>query len=36
MLKEMLFDSKPKMKVYAFVGPSENGKSYRAQMIESE
>jgi uncharacterized alkaline shock family protein YloU/cytidylate kinase len=36
MLKEMLFDSKPKMKVYAFVGPSGTGKSYRAQMVASE
>ncbi len=26
----------PKMKVYAFVGPSGTGKSYRAQMVASE
>ena len=29
----MLFE---KMKVYAFVGPSGTGKSYRAQMVASE
>ena len=29
----MLFD---KIKVYAFVGPSGTGKSYRAQMVASE
>lgn len=31
--KNMLFE---KMKVYAFVGPSGTGKSYRAQMVASE
>ena len=29
----MLFE---KIKVYAFVGPSGTGKSYRAQMVASE
>ena len=28
--------SQPKIKVYAFVGPSGTGKSYRAQMVASE
>lgn len=34
----MLFDQlqRNKMKVYAFVGPSGTGKSYRAQMVASE
>ena len=37
----MLIDPKyilidPRMKVYAFVGPSGTGKSYRAQMVASE
>ena len=27
---------KQKMKVYAFVGPSGTGKSYRAQLVASE
>ena len=31
----MLFDTH-KMKVYAFVGPSGTGKSYRAQMVAGE
>lgn len=31
----MLF-SQHKMKVYAFVGPSGTGKSYRAQMVANE
>ena len=34
----MLIDTinKKKIKVYAFVGPSGTGKSYRAQMVASE
>lgn len=28
-----LFDFMEKIKVYAFVGPSGTGKSYRAQMV---
>ena len=34
----MLIDKfiEPKIKVYAFVGPSGTGKSYRAQMVASE
>ena len=35
LLKDMLIGSK-KIKVYAFVGPSGTGKSYRAQMVASE
>ena len=33
LLKELLGN---KIKVYAFVGPSGTGKSYRAQMVASE
>ena len=34
----MIFDPQPlqKIKVYAFIGPSGTGKSYRAQMVASE
>jgi len=32
----MLFDNMHKIKVYAFVGPSGTGKSYRAQMVANE
>ena len=35
LLKDMLIGNK-KIKVYAFVGPSGTGKSYRAQMVASE
>ncbi len=31
-----MFERKPRMKVYAFVGPSGTGKSYRAQMVASD
>ena len=34
MILDELFGSK--IKVYAFVGPSGTGKSYRAQMVASE
>ena len=34
MILEEIFNSK--IKVYAFVGPSGTGKSYRAQMVASE
>jgi len=33
MILEEIFNSK--IKVYAFVGPSGTGKSYRAQMVAS-
>ena len=33
---EIMFERKPRMKVYAFVGPSGTGKSYRAQMVASD
>ena len=36
LLKDMLIKDNKKIKVYAFVGPSGTGKSYRAQMIASE
>ena len=32
----MIFEQQNKMKVYAFVGPSGTGKSYRAQMVAGE
>lgn len=32
----MIFEQHNKMKVYAFVGPSGTGKSYRAQMVAGE
>ena len=32
----MIFETQPKVKVYAFIGPSGTGKSYRAQMVASE
>ena len=34
LLKDVLGGNK--IKVYAFVGPSGTGKSYRAQMVASE
>ena len=34
MILDEIFNSK--IKVYAFVGPSGTGKSYRAQMVASE
>ena len=36
LLKYMLIKDNKKIKVYAFVGPSGTGKSYRAQMVASE
>ena len=36
LLKDMLKKDNKKIKVYAFVGPSGTGKSYRAQMVASE
>ena len=36
LLKDMLIKNNKKIKVYAFVGPSGTGKSYRAQMVASE
>lgn len=36
LLKDMLIKDNKKIKVYAFVGPSGTGKSYRAQMVASE
>ena len=36
LLRDMLIKDNKKIKVYAFVGPSGTGKSYRAQMIASE
>ncbi len=36
LLKEMKLPFANKIKVYAFVGPSGTGKSYRAQMVASE
>ena len=36
LLKDIKLPSINKIKVYAFVGPSGTGKSYRAQMIASE
>ena len=36
VLKDMLIAGNKKIKVYAFVGPSGTGKSYRAQMVASE
>ena len=39
MLLDEIKDKLPfmkKIKVYAFVGPSGTGKSYRAQMVASE
>ena len=36
LLKDMLMKDNKKIKVYAFVGPSGTGKSYRAQMVASE
>ena len=35
LLKDMLVKGNKKIKVYAFVGPSGTGKSYRAQMVAS-
>ena len=35
LLKDMLIKDNKKIKVYAFVGPSGTGKSYRAQMVAS-
>ena len=32
----MLLDFLNKIRVYAFVGPSGTGKSYRAQMVAGE
>ncbi len=32
----MIFENQPKITVYAFIGPSGTGKSYRAQMVASE
>ena len=34
ILDDLIFENK--IKVYAFVGPSGTGKSYRAQMVASE
>ena len=36
LLKDMLIKDNKKIKIYAFVGPSGTGKSYRAQMVASE
>ena len=36
LLKDMLIKDNKKIKVYAFVGPSGTGQSYRAQMVASE
>lgn len=36
LLKDLLTKDNKKIKVYAFVGPSGTGKSYRAQMVASE
>ena len=36
LLKDMLIKDNKKIKVYAFVGPSGTGKSYRAQMVAGE
>ena len=36
LLKDILMKENKKIKVYAFVGPSGTGKSYRAQMVASE
>ena len=36
LLKDMLMKDNKKIKVYAFVGPSGTGKSYRAQMVAGE
>ena len=36
LLRDMLTKDNKKIKVYAFVGPSGTGKSYRAQMVASE
>lgn len=36
LLRDMLIKDNKKIKVYAFVGPSGTGKSYRAQMVASE
>ena len=36
LLKDIKLPFINKIKVYAFVGPSGTGKSYRAQMIASE
>ncbi len=36
LLRDMLLKENKKIKVYAFVGPSGTGKSYRAQMVASE
>ena len=36
LLKDMLIKDNKKIKVYAFVGPSGTGKSFRAQMVASE
>lgn len=36
LLKDMIIKGNKKIKVYAFVGPSGTGKSYRAQMVAGE
>lgn len=36
LLKDKIIGGNNKIKVYAFVGPSGTGKSYRAQMVASE
>ena len=36
LLKDLKLPFANKIKVYAFVGPSGTGKSYRAQMVASE
>ena len=36
LLKDLKLPFINKLKVYAFVGPSGTGKSYRAQMVASE
>lgn len=36
LLKDFKLPFANKIKVYAFVGPSGTGKSYRAQMVASE
>ena len=36
LLKDIKLPFPNKIKVYAFVGPSGTGKSYRAQMVASE
>ena len=36
LLRDLLTKDNKKIKVYAFVGPSGTGKSYRAQMVASE